>query len=241
MSKSISNVRSPYSAITWSSQFDRSRAKNGFSRRRPLLYLPPNNLWMPSPPSKCRNHVCVKKKHQKSSGRSRRGRRSNSPSSNLIANINSLNLGTSSFPLQQRPSLPSPSSISVFPLPQTKSGAEGIRTPDPLLAKQVLSLLSYSPTMSPPLPLVKPSGLPHSTHLHSPPRQTPPTSASPPPKSSLPRHTPKLTPTPVPRPTLSSLTPPTAHLSPDTGDPTKPQPPVAYRRCACLFPTRSRL
>jgi hypothetical protein len=31
---------------------------------------------------------------------------------------------------------------------QMVGGAEGIRTPDPLLAKQVLSQLSYSPTAS---------------------------------------------------------------------------------------------
>ena len=35
----------------------------------------------------------------------------------------------------------------LVPQTVTSNGAEGIRTPDPLLAKQVLSLLSYSPTM----------------------------------------------------------------------------------------------
>ena len=35
---------------------------------------------------------------------------------------------------------------AYLPVYDVRGGAEGIRTPDPLLAKQVLSQLSYSPT-----------------------------------------------------------------------------------------------
>ena len=38
------------------------------------------------------------------------------------------------------------SSLNIFSVPT--SGAEGIRTPDPLLARQVLSQLSYNPLVS---------------------------------------------------------------------------------------------
>ena len=37
------------------------------------------------------------------------------------------------------------STLSVLSLKIQRSGAEGIRTPDPLLARQVLSQLSYNP------------------------------------------------------------------------------------------------
>ncbi|MBF8267404.1 MAG: hypothetical protein HW388_912, partial [Dehalococcoidia bacterium] len=67
------------------------------------------------------------------------------------------------------------------------SGAEGIRTPDPLLAKQVLSRLSYSPvglleaiprTLTPCIPLSLGKGEGEEKHLGDTPR--PPAGASPP-------------------------------------------------------------
>ena len=51
-------------------------------------------------------------------------------------------------PVHDKPRIEAVMSRKCFAVSEEVGGREGIRTPDPLLAKQVLSQLSYTPILS---------------------------------------------------------------------------------------------